>query len=77
MSKNMSNVMSKVEINVEYLEELMKRENLFQIELASCIGVSQAHINEIINKLCTPRASTVYKLAMFFDVPMKNFIKEI
>ena len=69
--------MNRVEVDVEYLKELMEREGLSQFKLAPLLGVSQPHLSDILRKKWIPKASTIYKLAIFFDVPMKDLLKEI
>ena len=67
----------KVEVNIEYIQELMEKEGLTQFKLAPLLGVSQPHLSDVLRKKWIPKASTVYKIAMYFDVPMEDLLKEI
>ena len=53
----------------ENLEQLMKQNNVTQIELSEAIGVSQSTISNWIKELKYPRIGKVEELAEYFNVP--------
>lgn len=53
----------------ENLEQLMKQNNITQIELSEAIGVSQSTISNWIKELKYPRIGKVEELAEYFNVP--------
>lgn len=53
----------------ENLEQLMKQNNITQIELSEAIGVSQSTISNWIKEVKYPRIGKVEELAEYFNVP--------
>lgn len=53
----------------ENLEQLMKQNNITQIELSEAIGVSQSTISNWIKEIKYPRIGKVEELAEYFNVP--------
>ena len=66
----------------ENLEQLMKQNNITQIELSEAIGVSQSTISNWIKEIKYPRIGKIEELAEYFNVPKsriterQDFIKE-
>ncbi|MDW4344993.1 helix-turn-helix transcriptional regulator [Staphylococcus saprophyticus] len=53
----------------ENLEQLMKQNNITQIELSEAIGVSQSTISNWIKEIKYPRIGKIEELAEYFNVP--------
>ncbi|MBF7019254.1 helix-turn-helix transcriptional regulator [Staphylococcus sp. 18_1_E_LY] len=53
----------------ENLEQLMKQNNITQIELSEAIGVSQSTISNWIKEVKYPRIGKIEELAEYFNVP--------
>jgi transcriptional regulator with XRE-family HTH domain len=53
----------------ENLEQLMKQNNITQIELSEAIGVSQSTISNWIKEVKYPRIGKIEELATYFNVP--------
>ena len=53
----------------ENLEQLMKQNNVTQIELSEAIGVSQSTISNWIKEIKYPRIGKIEELAEYFNVP--------
>ena len=66
----------------ENLEQLMKQNNITQIELSEAIGVSKSTISNWIKEIKYPRIGKIEELAEYFNVPKsriterQDFIKE-
>ena len=53
----------------ENLQQLMKQNNITQIELSEAIGVSQSTISNWIKEVKYPRIGKIEELAEYFNVP--------
>lgn len=53
----------------ENLEQLMKQNNITQIELSEAIGVSQSTISNWVKEIKYPRIGKIEELAEYFNVP--------
>ncbi|QOB14013.1 helix-turn-helix transcriptional regulator [Staphylococcus aureus] len=60
----------------ENLEQLMKENNITQVELSEAIGVSQSTISNWLKELKYPRISKVQQLADYFNVPKSRITEE-
>ncbi|RIN77821.1 helix-turn-helix domain-containing protein [Staphylococcus simulans] len=60
----------------ENLEQLMKANNVTQIELSEAIGVSQSTISNWLKEVKYPRISKIQQLADYFNVPKSKITED-
>lgn len=60
----------------ENLEQLMKENNVTQIELSEAIGVSQSTISNWLKEVKYPRISKIQELADYFNVPKSRVTED-
>lgn len=60
----------------ENLEQLMKENNVTQIELSEAIGVSQSTISNWLKEVKYPRISKIQELADYFNVPKSRITED-
>ncbi|WP_213407632.1 helix-turn-helix domain-containing protein [Staphylococcus pettenkoferi] len=60
----------------ENLEQLMKENNITQVELSEAIGVSQSTISNWLKEVKYPRISKVQELANYFNVPKSRITED-
>ena len=61
----------------ENLEQLMKENNITQVELSEAIGVSQSTISNWLKEIKYPRISKIQELANYFNVPKSRITEDI
>lgn len=64
------------EILSENLDQLMKENNVTQIELSEAIGVSQSTISNWLKEVKYPRISKIQELANYFNVPKSRITED-
>ncbi|WP_415425753.1 helix-turn-helix domain-containing protein [Staphylococcus borealis] len=60
----------------ENLEQLMKENNITQVELSEAIGVSQSTISNWLKEVKYPRISKIQELANYFNVPKSRITED-
>lgn len=60
----------------ENLDQLMKENNVTQIELSEAIGVSQSTISNWLKEVKYPRISKIQELANYFNVPKSRITED-
>ncbi|MBA8776907.1 helix-turn-helix transcriptional regulator [Staphylococcus schleiferi subsp. coagulans] len=60
----------------ENLEQLMKENNITQVELSEAIGVSQSTISNWLKEVKYPRISRIQELADYFNVPKSRITED-
>ncbi len=60
----------------ENLDQLMKENNITQVELSEAIGVSQSTISNWLKEVKYPRISKVQELADYFNVPKSKITED-
>lgn len=60
----------------ENLYQLMKENNITQVELSEAIGVSQSTISNWLKEVKYPRISKVQELANYFNVPKSRITED-
>ena len=60
----------------ENLEQLMKENNITQVELSEAIGVSQSTISNWLKEIKYPRISKIQELANYFNVPKSRITED-
>ncbi|EHJ08091.1 helix-turn-helix domain-containing protein [Staphylococcus simiae] len=60
----------------ENLRQLMKENNITQVELSEAIGVSQSTISNWLKEVKYPRISKVQELANYFNVPKSKITED-
>lgn len=60
----------------ENLDQLMKEQNVTQVELSEAIGVSQSTVSNWLKELKYPRITKIQLLADYFNVPKSRITED-